>query len=85
MTAPASTVIGGNRSVSQSVVEAVAREKGVDPSDITPKLYEAVDPEALDRIFAGTSAAGQREGRIVFTYHGCEVTVHSEGSVSIES
>jgi len=74
-----------NRTVSESVVEAVAREKDVEPSELSDRLYEAIDPEALDRVFAGTATTDRGNGTVVFTYHGCEVTVHGDGSVSAES
>lgn len=67
---------------SREVVEAVAAEEGVDPTDLSPPLYTAIDPDVLDAIF---SDGGEREGagRLVFEYLGYEVTVRGDGGVSV--
>lgn len=67
--------------VSQKVVEAVAEVEGVHPVDLTPPLYEAIDPEALDRIFEVAPAIG----KVTFNYNSCEVSVFSDGYVAIET
>ncbi|WP_227353848.1 HalOD1 output domain-containing protein [Haladaptatus salinisoli] len=72
------------RPVSEVVVEAVAEETGTSPERITPPLYDAVDPEALNNLFEDTANAGRREGRVVFAYSGFEVTVREDGSVALE-
>lgn len=70
-------------SVSQSVVEAIAEAEGVDPTEVTPPLYSAIDPTALDEIFTSTPTTGREGGRVVFTYEGYEVTVSGDGYVSV--
>ena len=77
------TATVGDRSVCQSVVEAVAEAEEVRPEEIDP-LYEVVDPDALEELFAPTSTAGRMEGKVVFTYSGYEVTVCGDGYVSVE-
>lgn len=72
------------RSVSQSVVEAVADAEGVAPEDLEPPLYEVIDPEALERVFAPTASGARRDGRIEFVYNGYDVTVRGDGRVSVE-
>jgi hypothetical protein len=79
------TATGGSDDVSRAVVEAVAEAEGVDSVDLTPPLYEAVDPDALNRLFAATPSAGRMEGRVCFRYNGYEVTVWGDGYVSIAS
>lgn len=69
---------------SQSVVEAVAEAKGVDPMELSPPLYDVIDPEALDQVFAPTSMEGRMEGQVTFSYNGYEVTVFGDGSVAVE-
>lgn len=71
----------GSPSVTQSVVEAVAEADGVGPEELAPPLYEEIDPDALERIFA----TGPSTRRVVFTYNGYEVTVRGDGSVSIHA
>lgn len=67
-------------SVTESVVEAVADADGVGPEELAPPLYDAIDPDALERLLA--TAPGTR--RVVFTYNGYEVTVRGDGSVAID-
>lgn len=70
-------------SISGRVVTAVADAKDVDPLQLSP-LYEAVDPDALERLFQAPPTGGDRAvGRVVFTIDGCEVVVHSDGDVDV--
>lgn len=78
------TSTAGNNHISQSVIEAVAEAEQIDPVELSPTLFQIVDPDALDEIFASVSTDDQREGQVVFTYIGYEVTVSSEGVVSVE-
>lgn len=71
-------------SVSQSIVEAVAEAEGVAPEELAPPLYEVIDPDALGRLFASTSNADRGDGRVTFRYAGHDVTVESDGAVSVE-
>lgn len=65
-----------------AVVTAVADAKGVDPMELDP-LANAVDPEALDRLFASMRDGRLRtEGRLRFELAGCEVTLASDGTVT---
>lgn len=69
--------------VSHRVVEAVARERDVDPLDLPP-LYDVIDPDALDQLFDDTLSTGRTgPGRVVFTLDGCEVSVHSDGTIDV--
>lgn len=76
------TVISESRSVSEGVVEAVSEAEDVDPISLTP-LYEVIDPDALDKLFASTPTDNQRGGTITFSYSGYEVTVASDGHISV--
>ncbi|AGB17527.1 hypothetical protein Halru_2957 [Halovivax ruber XH-70] len=64
------------------VVEAVAEADGVDPAMLDPPLYEVLDPEALDRLFAPTPTDPSR-GTVRFDYRGHEVTVRADGTVDV--
>ena len=56
----------------------MADAEGVDPIDLPP-LYDAIDPEALDRFVS------QNGGQIRFDYHGYTVTVDRRGVVDLDS
>ncbi|MFC3959291.1 HalOD1 output domain-containing protein [Halovivax cerinus] len=65
------------------VVKAVAEADGTDPATLDPPLHAAVDPSALDRVFADTPS-GSRRGAIRFSYRDHDVTVDADGRVELE-
>jgi hypothetical protein len=71
--------------VTRRIVEEVAEAEGVSPVDLSPPLYEVVDPEALDRLFGTTTAAGRTDRRVAFAYQGYDVVVSGDGHVSVEA
>lgn len=68
-------------SVASSVVTAVSKADGVDPSDLPP-LQETVDGDALDALFA-RSSTGTDGPRVAFHYAGHRVTVESDGAITV--
>ena len=64
------------RDASLRVLDAIAREEGTDPMEFDQRLYDAVDPEALDVLARGGAT-------VEFTYLGYEVTVHGDGRVDV--
>jgi len=62
---------------SHVVVTAVAAVTDREPTSCPP-LFDVVDPDALDAIFADREA-----GRVAFEYAGCEVTIH-DGTVAVD-
>lgn len=72
------------QSVSTTVIETVAARENVNPIELNPSLYEVVDPDALDALFApsrtGTARLG---GRIEFSYCGYELVVRGDGNVTV--
>ncbi|PSP75107.1 hypothetical protein BRC81_16635 [Halobacteriales archaeon QS_1_68_20] len=68
-----------DEAVSDAVVRAVASVEDVDPLDLDVRLFDVLDPDALDRLFRNDSAVGQA----AFTYHGYEVTVHADGRLEL--
>lgn len=74
---------------SQAVVETVAAMEGIPPDELRPpeyeSLYDVVNPEALDALFAdrtgGTSRPG---GSVSFAYCGYRITVEECGTVTVE-
>lgn len=74
-----------SRGPSTSVVEAIAAERGVSPEDLRAPLYEYLDPDALDAIFAPRNGESNRHhGRIEFTALGCDVVVEGTGEITAE-
>lgn len=68
-------------SLSQTIVYAVAERKGVDPVDLSERLYDCVDPDALDRLF--DTGGHDAVGSVVFTMAGCRVRVESGRAVVV--
>lgn len=68
----------GERSPSSVVVSAVAAVADVAVAELPP-LYERVDPDALDELFAG----GGGPGRAAFRYAGYVVAVTADGRVRV--
>lgn len=66
------------QSLSGAVLAAVARREGVGPEQLRPRLYEVVDPDALDSLFRDGT------GQLSFLYLGYLVTVDQSGHVDIE-
>ncbi len=78
----------GGESLSLKVVTAVAEREGIDPMELEPPEYEAlydvVNPEALDSLFAPRqNGTGRASGRVEFTFCGYDVVVTSDGDVTL--
>ncbi|GAB3669626.1 HalOD1 output domain-containing protein [Halopiger thermotolerans] len=71
------------------VAEAIAAAEGVDPVDLEPPLYDAIDPDALDSLADSLrrDAARSHEAaaRVEFTYrtYRIEVEVGNEVDVTL--
>lgn len=74
------SVEADSRSVSKAVIDAVAAVEGIPPTELTPPLYDVVDPEALQSVFAGKASMG----KVIFNYNSCEVSVNADGYVAVE-
>jgi hypothetical protein len=64
----------------ESVVEAVAEADGVRPTEVTPPLASAVDPDALESLVASLDEV---DGSVEFAYGDYRVTVDGCGSVDL--
>lgn len=64
---------------SEGIIEALAEETDTDPLALPP-LYETIDPEALDRLFADRD-----DGTVTFSYCGYAVTVQHNGEVIVHT
>lgn len=75
----------GQTDLSVFIVTAVASITETDPTEITPPLNEAIDPDALDRLFADRPGNRPRDGGyLVFGLGGCRVAIYSDGEVTID-
>lgn len=63
---------------STGVVETVAAATGREPLAL-PRLYDAVDSDALDSLFR----SGDEDVSASFGFAGCEVTVRGDGVVAV--
>ena len=61
------------------VVEAVAREEGVPPTELSPTLMTVIDPDALDTLFE----RGAEPIEIEFEYRGYVVRVRNRPTVDV--
>lgn len=75
----------GGMDLSVLIVSAISSITGTDPVKIDPPLNEAIDPDALDRLFDDRPGGLPREGgHLVFYLGGCRVTVYSDGELVID-
>lgn len=70
--------------LSNAVVKAVSVAIGDNPADIEP-LYNVVNPDALDQLFAPTDSGTRRDhgGTITFPFNQCEVLVYWDGTIVV--
>lgn len=74
----------GRQTVSERVIAAVADVTDTAPKDLTPPLFSAVDPEALDAVVESLGDGSHApESRVEFAYCGCDVTVKADGRVIV--
>jgi len=69
-------------SVNMVVVAVVAAVEDCSPTDLTP-LHDAVDTDALERLFDAPSGRPPTPTSTTFRYEGYEVTVSSEEVVQV--
>jgi len=77
------TTVASNRSLSETVIDAVATVSGMDPMDLEP-LYGTIDPDLIDGLAAGPKSATQPPVELRFTWAGCTVTASADGGVVVE-
>ena len=74
----------GTSKVTTTVVHALADIMDVDVSETEFSLYDSVDPDALNRLFAPKSDGTARPpGHVAFGVQGYRVTVYSSGEIAI--
>lgn len=67
-------------SLGTEIVKQVAEQKGVDPLELNPCLYDAIDPGALVGLVSGTDGPL----RVTFSYHGYTITVDEGGTITVD-
>lgn len=72
--------------LSTTVAHALADVMASDVSDTEFRLYDCIDPDALDNIFAPTADGAPRPfGHVAFKIRGYQVTVYDQGQIVITS
>lgn len=67
--------------VTETVVRALADSKDLDPAGMDERLYDAVDPDALDRLFDSTADA--TGCRVAFEFADRRVVVDGSRTVYV--
>lgn len=63
------------------IVEEVAANTNSDPLELSGRLYDAIDPDALERLFFDRNTTGE----VRFEFEGQVVTVYADGEIVSES
>jgi hypothetical protein len=69
--------------VTLNIVEQVATQKGIDPTELDQPLHSVIDTTALNRLFQSTKD-GPRNGKVTFDYMGHTVHVFDTEAVVVE-
>lgn len=70
--------------LTEQIITAVADATNTTPHELPP-LYEAINPDALNRLFAPTYTGDSRaDGRITFLYADHEVVIHGSDVVAVK-
>ncbi|ELY70957.1 HalOD1 output domain-containing protein [Natrinema versiforme] len=73
----------GTDSLTTTIVSTVAELSGSDPTDVE-RLYDRIDPESLEALFApANSAANRNTGQVSFQLDAYTVTVHATGDIVV--
>lgn len=70
-----------SRSLSTRIVEEVAAEEGVEPSNIERQLYDVIDADALKQTIESMEA----NGIVCFDYSGYRVYVAGDGDIKVSN
>ncbi len=68
--------------LSGAVIDAISARLGVDATELPP-IYQAVDLDALDKLFLNTSTVFT-DARVSFRYEGLLVRVYADGRVELD-
>ncbi len=74
----------GTATLTTTVVHGLAAITGIDVSQGEFSLYDSVDPDALERLFAPKADGSRRhDGHVAFTALDHEVYVHASGEIHV--
>jgi hypothetical protein len=73
---------GGEETITDALVGALAAAEGVEVTDVDP-VYEAVDLDALERLFGDHGGAADAEGLYSFTFDTWNVFVRADGRIRV--
>lgn len=68
--------------VSEAIVRALAAVESVEPDELDVRLYDEMDPEALDRLY-GTAAERSDQLHLSFDVAGYEVVLTGDGDLLV--
>ncbi|ARS91709.1 HalOD1 output domain-containing protein [Natrarchaeobaculum aegyptiacum] len=72
-----------DESLSETIVSTVATLSGTEPDELD-RLYDRVDPDSLETLFAPTGGTARRNaGRVSFRLAEYTVTVHASGTIVV--
>lgn len=81
-TATARTDITTEISLAGAIVEVIAAARDTDPSTIDVQLYDYIDLDALETLYAHAAASEQSRWQVRFQVEELDVTVASDGVVT---
>jgi hypothetical protein len=73
---------GSPETPTAAIVQTLATAADTDPTEVAP-LYEAIDTDALDRLFANHSGDAAADAVLSFTVETWNVFVRADGSIRI--
>ena len=73
----------GEETAAEGVLAAVGELTGTDPAVMDP-LYDAIDPEALNALYArGPDREQAVPQQVSFQFNGCAVVVYGDGRIAV--
>jgi hypothetical protein len=75
--------VAPDETVSSAVVRAIATVKGVDPVDLDERLYDHIEPDALDTLLESKSGDSETEIQVSFSMSGCDIDVFDAGKIVV--
>jgi hypothetical protein len=70
--------------ITETIVRALAAVESVEPDRLGTRLYDSVDPEALDRLYESAIERSERL-RLAFTVDDYEVVVSADGDCLVRN
>ena len=68
--------------ISAEIIDRISKESGTDSLNLPP-LFEGINPDALQSLFAATSSGIKRSGRVTFQYAEYEILVEFDNEPTI--